>query len=217
MADKKYTININLTDGRTEKLPFTAPQGPAGEGLNQDEKNFIESMMLSTSADKEGNVEIGKNLEVDGNLQVNSQTDINGVTHCYNAVYVVDWSYLYGADEQTLVDKLNEYSTHKYKHTIRFYGTLKDGEMMFFLTCYLSTNVPIASVQDLITYLGGELYQTSGNVSYGRSSVQNIISLSVGSTISKCILTVGELNYFGDYSLDQVDSLTITDNISIPR
>lgn len=38
MADKTYKLKFNLTDGSTEEVQFTAPQGPQGEKGDKGDK-----------------------------------------------------------------------------------------------------------------------------------------------------------------------------------
>lgn len=163
MADKKYTININLSDGRTQKLPFTAPQGPAGEGLSDNEKTFIDNLMTSTSVDSEGNFVVGKNLEVDGEATIN--TKLISVDNAFNRVTIPTINAIRmpnGSDTyNTLGNYLdNTYSKIKYQHTIKI-RTL-DNKFNMSIYASIDSNTTIDSVTDLVSILPNDSYIANG-------------------------------------------------------
>lgn len=118
------------------------------------------------------------------------------------------------------------YSKAKYHHVITLTITNLSSDYKLFIDAYLSTNTPVDSPQDLVTYLGGGLYPVTGYFQLRAGA--NLIPLSLNThaeTYADYVftfegreddnhapqsMTLAEL-------LSEIDALTITDDVSIPK
>lgn len=215
----------------------------------------IKKLFKSIWTDEKGNVEVGKDLEVDGNAKVNGYIDIGAVENdtpdlsitsnsivapknvlnitAKNSITLstntseglIDISAKLIQINGELID-FNTYSTAKYHHVITLTITNLSSDYKLFIDAYLSTNTPVDSPQDLVTYLGGGLYPVTGYFQLRAGA--NLIPLSLNThaeTYADYVFTFEgrEDDHHAPQSmtlaelLREIDALTITDDVSIPK